>query len=200
MKKMNVFFILVLTVLLYNHSPVVFAKTSSNKLTITPVPSVSPAPVKTLILVEEKKEEYILPYPGILPDHPLYFLKSLRDSILESLIVDPARKAEFYLLMADKHLNMVIMLYDQSKSALASQTVTKGEEYMSKAVQALSDVKKSGKTVSVSTIDKIEKSLVKHKQEITRLSSKTTDATEKEALAKGLTMIKNIQIELDTLK
>ena len=55
---------------------------------------------------ETQTEEYILPYPGILLDHPLYFLKNLRDQVMEFLISDPTKKAEFSLLQSDKFLAM----------------------------------------------------------------------------------------------
>ncbi len=76
---------------------------------VTPPAAVTPAPVVP-------KVEYNLPYPGILPDHPLYFLKQLRDKILDFLITDPVKKAEFYILQADKRLSMGIALTDEKKS------------------------------------------------------------------------------------
>ena len=48
--------------------------------------------------------QYELPYPGILPDNPLYFLKAIRDNVLGFFITDPLKKADYSLLMADKRL------------------------------------------------------------------------------------------------
>ena len=50
-----------------------------------------------------KKEtiDYALPYPGILIDHPLYFLKNIRDLIMERIITEPGKKVEFAILQSD---------------------------------------------------------------------------------------------------
>ncbi len=48
----------------------------------------------------KKFSEYALPYPGILPDNVLYNLKVFRDKVFEFLIIDPVKKADFYLLQA----------------------------------------------------------------------------------------------------
>ena len=50
---------------------------------------------------------YLLPYPGMLPDNPLYMLKAMRDRVINFLIADSQKKAEFYLLQSDKRLNAV---------------------------------------------------------------------------------------------
>jgi hypothetical protein len=71
-------------------------------------PSSTPQPVN-----------YTLPYPGILPDHPLYFVKQLRDTVLSLLISNPVRKVKFYILMADKHLSMGVVLKEKGKPELA---------------------------------------------------------------------------------
>jgi hypothetical protein len=48
--------------------------------------------------------EYYLPYPGLLPDNPLYYLKAIRENIQKFFISDPLRKAQFDLLQANKTL------------------------------------------------------------------------------------------------
>ena len=48
-------------------------------------------------MTTETTVKYELPYPGILPDNPLYFLKQIRDWIMERLITDPLKKIEFYM-------------------------------------------------------------------------------------------------------
>src|SRR3989304_6415715 len=54
----------------------------------------------------DNKIVYQLPYPGILPDHPLYTLKAVRDRIQVFLTRDNLKKAEIYLLYSDKRLAM----------------------------------------------------------------------------------------------
>ena len=48
---------------------------------------------------------YELAYPGLLPDHPLYFFKVIRDKVVSLLINDPSKRAEFNLLTSDKRFN-----------------------------------------------------------------------------------------------
>lgn len=71
--------------------------------------------------------DYKLPYPGILPDNPLYKLKVLRDKIMIALIRDPNKKAEYYLLLANKQFGMSKQLVDKSNIMLAKDTALKAE-------------------------------------------------------------------------
>src|SRR3989344_6947435 len=79
---------------------------------------------------ESAKIEYYLAYPGILPDHPLYKLKVLRDKITPLLIQDPLKKADFYLLQSDKGILATAMLVDKNKIDLAQDTAFKAEHNM----------------------------------------------------------------------
>src|SRR3990167_8950559 len=71
--------------------------------------------------------DYDLAFPGILPDHPLYKLKILRDKISAGLISDPLKKINFYLLQTDKGILATAMLVDKNKTDLASETALKAE-------------------------------------------------------------------------
>lgn len=84
-----------------------------------------------------QKVDYELPYPGLLPDSPLYFLKVTRDRVIGFLITDPIKKANFDLLVADKRLNAAIYLFDknQKKESLAETTISKGENYFEEALR-----------------------------------------------------------------
>lgn len=73
---------------------------------------------------------YDLAFPGILPDHPFYKLKVLRDKISILLINDTKKRIDFYLLQADKGLLATAMLVDKNKIDLASKTALKGEHNM----------------------------------------------------------------------
>lgn len=82
------------------------------------------------------KEEvnYQLPYPGMLPDHPLYGLKLARDNIYDFFIADTLKKAEFKLLMADKRLFMGILLIDKDKKDLSIEVIGEASQYYNDAV------------------------------------------------------------------
>lgn len=90
--------------------------------------------------------EYQLPYPGLLPDSPLYFLKVARDRIVSFLIFDPLKKAEFDLLTADKRLGAGLSLVNkkQEKDDLAVSTISKGENYFEEAISKIKEAKRQG--------------------------------------------------------
>lgn len=70
---------------------------------------------------------YDMAFPGMLPDHPLYKLKVLRDKISAGLISDPQKKIDFYLLQTDKGILATAMLIDKKKISLAQETALKAE-------------------------------------------------------------------------
>ena len=163
----------------------------------TPTPAPSLTPVDTLVM--EEKEEYLLPYPGILPDHPLYFLKALRDRILEVLIVDPLRKSEFYLLQADKRLNMAIFAGNKGAVSQMAQSVTVAEQFMERTVSGLVTFRNSGSQVPASMVDRLEKSMAKHAEVLDELivnAAETQRAIYDTALAK----VRSLQGEVGKLK
>lgn len=137
-----------------------------------------------------KKVEYLLPFPGVLPDNPLYFLKASRDRIMEFLIVDPVRKAEFYVLQADKRLGMTVQLLDKGNTTLAETTLSKGETYMDKAVSTVVNYKASGKEVPGYLVDRLTKSLAKHIEVL----------SERPLLSGVLEEVKKLQTEANKLK
>ncbi|MCL5019024.1 MAG: DUF5667 domain-containing protein [Patescibacteria group bacterium] len=111
-----------------------FAVTPTVTLTVTPTPS--------------KEVNYQLPYPGILPDNPLYPLKVFRDKIYDLLLSDPLRKVEFKLLMADKRMMMGhLLLNNKGKAELSEQTVSKASKYYEEAVTVFFKAEKEGRDV-----------------------------------------------------
>lgn len=106
-KKLTVFFIILISLLLFTHRPF-FAQ------------EITPTPTPVII-------KYDLAYPGILPDHPFYKLKVLRDRISITLISDPRKKIDFYLLQTDKGILAAAMLVDKNKISLAEETALKAE-------------------------------------------------------------------------
>lgn len=81
--------------------------------------------------------KYDLAFPGILPDHPLYKLKVLRDKITAVTISDPRKKIDFYLLATDKGILASAMLVDKGKIDLATQTALKAEHNYTLLTQEL---------------------------------------------------------------
>ena len=110
--------------------------------------------------------KYDLAFPGILPDHPLYKIKVLRDKITAVLINDHIKKTEFYLLQADKGIHAAAMLVDKNEVELAKETALKAENNMTLLTFEL---KKLRQRPDQSLFDKLKLASLKH-QEV--LSSK----------------------------
>ncbi len=149
--------------------------------------------------IVKKKSDYALPYPGILPDHPLYGLKALRDQILDAIIIDPLRKGEFYLLQADKRLNMGIFLTERSKGVAAEVIISKGEKYLEKAVNLIVGLKSSGKDVPGYIVERLSKSIEKHIEVLEELVAKASEP-QRTGLTASLDLVKKLQGEVLKLK
>lgn len=141
---------------------VVASKNSfAQELSITPIASASPTPVVENV-------EYTLPYPGMLPDNPLYNLKAMRDRVIEFLISTPIKKSEFYLLSSDKRVNTGYYLILKNKDDMGVLYISKSNNYMSMAITEGYNAKENGRDI----LQKIKTSIKKHKQLITDVESK----------------------------
>ncbi|MFH0749957.1 MAG: hypothetical protein V1917_03550 [Candidatus Gottesmanbacteria bacterium] len=146
-----------------------------------------------------EKIEYALPYPGILPDHPLYIVKRVRDYILERVIMEPVRKGEFYVLQGDKRLNMGVMLIGSGKEQLGESTISKAEKYMEKSVRALLSYQATEAMVPTHIADRLRISLSKH-EEVINTVLLTVKEAQKNGLTESLTRVKLLQEEAKKLK
>jgi len=154
------------------------------------VEAISPAPAII--------SDYTLPYPGLLPDHPLYSLKVLRDKILIWFTKDDVKLVELNLLMADKRLKMGEVLFEKGNKELALSTISKGEKYFGQAVYRLRTMKNTSKE-SVNVLqEKLARSSVKHKEVVMNLMK--NDKDREKGWKKILDLVEEIQIELVRLK
>lgn len=119
--------------------------------------------------------EYALPYPGILPDHPLFFIKIIRDRILQFLIKNPVKKCEFQILLADKSLISGMMLLEKNKQDLAIKSYDKAVNSLTQAEHYLFEIPGSDKTQIVNVKDRFEKSLQKHQELLSEVQGKLND-------------------------
>lgn len=125
-----------------------------------------------------KKSDYTLPYPGILPNHPLYFIKKFRDQIIELLVADAQRKADFYLLQSDKLIASSVLLEAQGQTSLAQSTLDLSAQRMTDSVSQLTRSKQNGQSVSAGTIDRMQQAIEKHLEvEDDLAAKKTVDTT-----------------------
>jgi len=108
---------------------------------------------------------YSLPYPGILPDHPLYWLKMVRDRVTLILTRDSLKRFDLLLLYADKRLSAGQALISRNQVSLGVTTITKAEKYLHQAFAQLQVHEK----VPVDKKETLAKAYLKHKEVIKSL-------------------------------
>lgn len=122
---------------------------------------------------------YQFPWPGILPDHPFYKLKVLRNKIIYNIIYSPVKRVEFDLLMADKMLYASKLLLDKGEGDLAKETALKGENYFSILVADYARVKQRNEIISGKLRTRIDQAYEAHQQLIDYLGQKAPEADKK---------------------
>jgi hypothetical protein len=156
MKKKLIFFVFIFVCLSLCTNARIFAFDESSIRVSEQTEGAKENSVQSPLLTQTSSEqntepvEYVLPYPGILPDHPLYLFKTIRDAMLEFFINTPAKKTELYLLQSDKHLSMTLILVNEKKYDIARTTLEKSSDYFQKALTQLGNASRgtSGHLVS----------------------------------------------------
>lgn len=148
---------------------------------------------------ESARNNYQLPYPGLLPDSPLYFFKTLRDKIEDFLISDPLIKASFDLSNADKRLSTGLALFEKKKYELAESTISKGENYFEEGIKNLEQSRKEGRQIDPSLIVAYDSSARKHKEILEGLIVMSKGETKK-LLEKQLDRVTKFIVLVNKLK
>src|SRR5260221_7661514 len=103
-----------------------------------PSPTPTNAPKEVIV-------NYNLAFPGnILSDNILWPLKALRDKVWLTVTVNPSKKADLYLLIADKRLADAKILFEKCKADLGISVLTKAEKYLESAANEEKIAKKEG--------------------------------------------------------
>ncbi len=101
-------------------------------------------------------------YPGLLPDHPLYFLKIARDNVVGFFKGKPIEKADFALLQADKQFSATHVLITQKNNPeLAQTTLTYGQQYLEEAIVQTRAAQKEGMNIQ-EMAEKVQQASKKH--------------------------------------
>ena len=88
---------------------------------------------------------YDMTHPGLLPDHPLYFLKVARDNVMGFFKGEPLDRASFALLQADKHMAASqVMLSQKQNSELAYISLETSQDYLEESIRQTASAKKEG--------------------------------------------------------
>lgn len=109
--------------------------------------------------------DYYFPYTGILPDHPLWFLKAFRDQFWLLVTNDPMRRADLLLLFADKRVVMSKILIKDGKASLGVSTAVKAEQYLEEAYSE-AEVASSHGVDALGFYQRIARASLKHREEI----------------------------------
>ena len=109
--------------------------------------------------------DYYLPAPGYLPDHPLYWVKMVRDRVDLWLTFSTTAKAQRFLNYADKRLAAGWALVEKGEIDLGVSTLTKGEKYLDQALV-------SGQSLDAT---KLNKAKLKHWEVLSLLKDKVGD-------------------------
>ncbi len=152
-----------------------------------------------VVTTPSNKVVYQLPYPGILPDNPLYFFKVTRDAIQVFLTRDNLKKAQLYLLFSDKRLAMAEALEKKGNVTLALSTLSKGEKYFLKIPPLLKEAKQQGTSPSAEMIDTIKTSNQKHKEDIAQMFQEIPQGSQDELTA-IMKIVQSIQDQLQALQ
>ena len=90
------------------------------------VPTPSPVSNSKIVSID-----YLMPYPGsIKPDNFFWPLKALRDKTWLTVTINPLKKADLELLIADKRVQDAKTLFENNKADLGMSVLTKGEKYL----------------------------------------------------------------------
>jgi len=130
--------------------------------------------------IKDSRIQYELPYPGILPGHPLYVFKAFRDKILDWSTRDLGKKAELFLNISDKRLSMAYSLAGSNNGKLAVTTLSKAEKYFERIPQLMADMKSQGSGPESGLVAKTKLSISKHREMIMTIQRQLPQGYEKE--------------------
>lgn len=145
--------------------------------------------------LDDQKVIYQLPYPGILPDNPLYFFKQIRDSLNIFITRDSLKKADLYLNLADKHMAIALKMAEKGREKIAITELQESEELFGKIPNLLIDSKKQGVSPSNDMIIKLYQSNGKHQEIITEVMKRLTQ-TEIETFKNILHENEKLKVEI----
>ncbi|MFS8159467.1 MAG: DUF5667 domain-containing protein [Candidatus Roizmanbacteria bacterium] len=122
-----------------------------------------------------------LPYPGILVDHPLYFIKETRDLAWLILTRDQDMKSDLLKHIADKKMSMALLLSDKGKWNLSVDVAQDSQEDLYKATHYAQEALKDETIVKEDLVDELKISCDLHQKALEDLQ-KTVPQGEKERI------------------
>src|SRR5579872_2843246 len=144
--------------------------------------------------------DYAMPYPGILPDSPLYPLKAFRDRVVSFFITDASKQADFDLLQADKRVAAGEYLLQEKNpnKELISETISKGENYFGDAIKNIAVAKNEGQLTN-DFLDKLTRAGEKHQQIFLQMAEKTGGQLHQDLLSE-VSRVQDFENQVSKLK
>ena len=127
--------------------------------------------------------DYALAWPGMLPDHPLYKLKVLRDKVVFMLVKNPVKRLEYYLFLADKGMYATKLLVDKGNIPLAKETAYKAEHNYTQLVTEYKWMYWYAKPIPSDLDQKIQIAGLKHQQVLTDIINEVPNQEDKNSFS-----------------
>jgi len=102
-----------------------------------------------------------LPDPGMLPDHPLYFLKSWSEGIGNLFTFGEENKAERFLNLSEKRIAEANALFEKGNLEVAEKTLQKYEEQLEKSLERSQRAKEKGINIDQLS-ERVSEATLKH--------------------------------------
>lgn len=157
-----------------------------------------PMPSPTATPSANQEINYSLPYPGLLPGSPLYFVKAVRDKIQEIFTTNPLKKSNFYLLQADKRLASGMLMFEKGDKKEAEKIISKSQNYLEKSMDKAEQAKDSQESI-IDITAKLKASSAKQELEISKLINKS-DGETKKRLENDLKRAKELKNRAEKIK
>ncbi len=158
-----------------------------------------PASTAASLSPSEQPMVYDLPYPGLLPDHPLYIIKVFRDRIVLLFTRDQLRRIEIKRHLADKRLSMGKALINKGKIELGASTMSKGEKYLFEAVKDTHAYISKTPEINQTTIDILLVATINHEAIIQQLLN-DAPLIDRESLGLSFQIAQESEREIRTVK
>lgn len=129
----------------------------------------APPPInqnQLLPILVPKHSDYVLPHPGILPTHPLYSIKMIRDRIQLVITRNHSARAVMLLHYADKRIAAAEALAFMGNLDDSLTVATKAEDYL---FQAVLETSKLNITVQPEQFDRLKQAALKHEEIIEKI-------------------------------
>ena len=138
-----------------------------------------------------------LPIPEIMPDDPLYVLKTWYEEALLFISFGDSKKAERYSKLAEERLKEAEQMIKEGKEELAEKALAQYEIYLNKALgkaeelkkQAVESAKQKAKEKANQALQKVSESTLKNQEVLLRIYQLVPDQA-KEAIEKVIELTK----------